>query len=130
MDIRVLEEYGINYKSGLERFLGDVELYEMVLDAFLKDTTLEKAKNALEEKDYKQLFEFIHQLKGSSGSSDMIELYNASCKLVELLRNDVYDEERIYECFFEVESSYIRTKEGITKARKVHDNEQRNNTSC
>ncbi|MDO5560703.1 MAG: Hpt domain-containing protein [Oscillospiraceae bacterium] len=117
MDAHIIKKYGIDYDSGVRRFMGDVELYETVLTAFLKDKILDYARAAYQEKEYEKLFALAHEIKGSSSNADMYELYAASCILVELLRNGEYDEEKITQAFINFETAYNRARTGIISAQ-------------
>ena len=113
MDITILEKYGIDYKNGLARCMGDVEFYEKLLTMFLNDDTFSQAKKAFDEKNYEKLFHYTHELKGVCGNADMKDIYRAVCPLVELLRYNEGSEEIITEMFEKVEEAYNKAKEGI-----------------
>lgn len=116
MDITILEDYGIVYKKGLARCMGDAEFYEKLLSMFLNDDSFERSKKAYEEKDYHKMFQCTHELKGACGNADMKDLYQAVCPLVELLRNDSGSEDEIKNSFDKVEAAYDKAKEGIFMA--------------
>lgn len=46
MNIEILKKAGIDYDSGLDRFMGDTELYGTVLNLFLADHTMDDAVSA------------------------------------------------------------------------------------
>lgn len=120
MNINRLQQAGIDYKGGLARFLGDQELYETVLMAFLTDDNLEKARLALGRGDREALFSCAHELKGSSGNSNMTGLYAASCELVSLLRGgaDIGGAETAAG-FARFEKAYNAAREGIKEASEA-----------
>lgn len=86
MDTTLLERGGIDYAHGVERFLGDSALYEEVLAEFLKEDALDRAQAAYDSHDLDALFAVVHEVKGSSGNTDMHDLYLASAELADLLR--------------------------------------------
>jgi HPt (histidine-containing phosphotransfer) domain-containing protein len=116
MNEKILEQYGISFQEGLDRFCGDNELYERMLHLFLEDQSYNKCKEAFAKKDYHELFEAAHEMKGVSGNLDLKNLYEASCELVELLRNGEYDSKRIKVSFIKFEEAYQKTKEGLELA--------------
>lgn len=118
MNSEIIKKYGIDYESGVRRFIGDRDLYELVLRSFLDDKILDDARLAMKHKDYHRLFECAHEIKGSSSNADMYELCSASGKLVELLRNGNYDDISVEECFDCFVTAYERAKEGIKLAQE------------
>lgn len=117
MDIKILNSHGIDYDKGVARFMGDSQLYEMVLVAFLSDTTMERAEKCYAEKDYPGLFSCAHEMKGSCGNVDMTELYLAASVLVDLLRAKNCDEKAIDDAFTELRRRYTLARDGIEAAR-------------
>lgn len=73
---------------------------------FLKDDLLERSKTAYDNKNMENLFDCAHECKGSSGNLDMTDLFNASCVLVELLRNDKNDNPKVQNAFNEYVEKY------------------------
>ena len=116
MNSDILKSYGIDYEKGRERCLGDADFYAQLLDMFLEDTAFERAEQALNQKDYKTLFECMHELKGSAGNVDLSELFCTVSPLVELLRGGSDDDERIAKLFSEVSCSYAKACKGIRLA--------------
>lgn len=87
-----LFEAGIDTKSGLERFDSNQELYEKWLKNFLNDENYANAKKMIQQKKYKEAFNFAHTLKGITGNLSMILLYDEVCVLVESLREESYND--------------------------------------
>ncbi len=120
MDVDRLCAAGINYKSGVARFLGDAGLYETVLKTFLTDDTWPHAKEAYKARDYHALFESAHSLKGIAGNIDMTDVYRASSVLTEILRKNEHPDESALDAAFKELSEYCtRVIEGITEASAV-----------
>ena len=116
MDLSVLHEYGIDYKSGIARCLNDASLYEKVLMLFLEDTSLAHARIAFDRGDYSMLFVCLHELKGAAGNADLTELTLAVTPLVELLRRGGGTDAEIARMYDRVEAAYTTTREGILQA--------------
>lgn len=112
----ILKNSGIDYEKGLERFLGDEELYGEVLKSFLNMDVLERSERAFNEENFEELFSCIHEVKGASGNADMTELYKISCELVELLRSGVSDEKAVERAYLSFRNTYIKEQEAIKKA--------------
>ena len=117
MNSSILSDGGIDYECGLMRFQNDIQLYKSVLLNFLSDTSFSRAKDAFEKHDRAQLLEHSHELKGVSGNLDLKSLYDASCKLVDLLRADCLDTQLIA-AFSDFESAYTLTVEAICRAKE------------
>ena len=54
MDKIVLNNYGIDYDSAVERFMGNQKLYERLLKEFIIENEFTKAAEALEKKEYEK----------------------------------------------------------------------------
>lgn len=116
MDPSALRRAGIDYEAGVARFLGDKELYEEVLGAFLSETSLEEARTAFEGGDETRLLAVAHEVKGSSGNADMAILYEASCSLVALLRDESSGDGDLRAAFTRFEAAYLLAREGVREA--------------
>ena len=82
-----LKAAGIDYDAALERFVGNAMLYERFLKKFIDDKHAEDARKAYEKRDYADLLEQVHALKGVAGTLGMGALYETSAELVDVLRN-------------------------------------------
>ncbi len=87
MDIQILEQAGIHYKEGVNRFMGKAEMYEKYMEKFLKDQTFLSFKEAMEEKDYPKAFREAHNLKGVAGNLSFHTLFEEVSQEVEFLRD-------------------------------------------
>lgn len=122
MNFELLDKYGIDTTAGLKRCMSDSGLYEKVLLYFLDDNLLERAEAAYGNGDLEELFECMHELKGSCGNAALTELYAAVCDIVEMLRPgnksnlDAFGLERSLE---RVKGAYHKAREGISAARDV-----------
>lgn len=117
MNKKALLDCGIDYYAGVRRFMKDTALYESMLAEFLNDQSFAQSAQALEEGNYKQLFEQSHALKGISGTLDMPRLYSASSQLTEYLRNNQSPDKGQAVIMFEaVRIAYECVKRGIEQA--------------
>lgn len=86
MDDRKLSTAGIDYDAALARFVGKRAIYEKYLMKFLEDKHAEDAAAAYEKKDYNEMLEQTHALKGVAGTLGMTALYEVSSDIVSDLR--------------------------------------------
>ena len=84
------EEYvkaGIDYEQGVNRFMGNKDLYEKYAFKFLDDQTFEALKTALQAKDVEQAFANAHTLKGVAGNLSFNQFLSKIIPVVEALRS-------------------------------------------
>lgn len=86
-----LSKVGISVNEGVQRFNGDIAIYELCLNKFLSDEQFKLLTQAILEKDIKSAFSAAHALKGEAGNLSLTKLYNDICPLVEELRNNRFD---------------------------------------
>ena len=91
MNESVLRQAGIDYDAAVARFVGKQAIYEKYLTKFLDDTHATDAAVAYEAKDYEEMLEQTHALKGVAGTLGMTDLYEVSAQIVNDLRSDKYD---------------------------------------
>lgn len=102
---------GIDYDDGLNRFVGNKDLYEKFLLSFKDDPSYDSLIKALDEKDAKAAFQAAHTLKGLTGNLSMTRLYDAVCILVEELR--IGDLSNISQSLPPVTAAYEALLEGL-----------------
>ncbi len=90
MNIRKLYEVGIDYKSGVQRCMGNYVLYENMLALFVEENDFYELVDIYNRRDYKKLFEYVHMMKGIAGNLSMKGLYDECFMLVETLRAKNY----------------------------------------
>lgn len=117
MNTETLKKAGINYDSGVKRFLGNSGLYEDMLVMFTEDNTCARAEQAYDEGKMKEFSEAVHEVKGVSGNLDMTELYDVSRRLMDELRSQSPDAGVIKELFTRFRDEYVSVKEAINNAR-------------
>lgn len=91
MDEQKLLSAGIDYDAALKRFVGKRAIYEKYLVKFLEDEHARDAAAAYENRDFVEVLEQIHALKGVAGTLGMTALYEISAEIVKDLRNDETD---------------------------------------
>lgn len=118
IDKNVLNAAGIDYSEGLERFMGDTELYEMVLRAFVRADIAERSRAAYDKNDREALLRAVHEAKGSCGNAGLNQIYVKAGALVKLLRGGDYIEEELTESFLQFEKAYLSTQTAIKASLK------------
>ncbi len=88
MNIAECSSAGINYKTGLVRFMNKRDMYEKYLLAFLKDESYEKLNEAMIAGDIHGAFSAGHSMKGVAGNLSMDTLYDALVPFVDALRGE------------------------------------------
>ncbi|MDO4943880.1 MAG: histidine kinase [Ruminococcus sp.] len=86
MDRDTLTECGVCYDEGVEKFLGEKELYNELLVNFLTDNTFDEAKSCVENEDYEGVLRTIHAMKSVTGTLCMNKLYRKCCQVVDAVR--------------------------------------------
>ncbi len=82
----IYEQMGIDYEQILDRF-GDEELLCKYLNKFMKEQSFVKLQESMETGNAEEAFEAVHALKGICLTLGFHDLYSASYKLTEVLRN-------------------------------------------
>lgn len=119
INAEILKHAGIDYESGVSRFMDDVEIYESVLERFLEDTTLKRATEALERRDAAEMMKAVHEIKGVSANMDMTDIYRTSSALTMLLRSQEHDWDEIIGSYEEFKRAYTRAADGIAEAMRA-----------
>ncbi len=87
----LLEElagYGVDVDEGVDRMMGDSDLYQnmlLKLSEMIEDVS---ANPDFDSSDFSGLAEKIHALKGAAGNLSVLPLYQAYTRILELLRAD------------------------------------------
>ena len=76
MDRQKLIDAGIDYDSGVERLMGNTEMYERFLQMFLDDDSFKNLDAAMQSQNYQEAFLQAHTLKGVAGALDQYKLDN------------------------------------------------------
>ncbi|MBE6872397.1 MAG: histidine kinase [Ruminococcus albus] len=112
-DILELENCGVDYREGLEKFMDEAELYEGLLVDFLTENTFDEAKKCLESGDRDGFIKAFHAMKSVTGTLSMNRLYRLCFDTVEAVRSG--DEVRARENFGKAYSAYRRIAECISR---------------
>ncbi len=116
MKREVLQNAGIDYQAGLERFLDDEELYQAVLEVFADDDVVARARIAYDKRDPKALLSAVHEAKGASGNAGMSRVYQITAALVSLLRTESYTEDALSAHYREFETAYLSAQAAVREA--------------
>jgi len=83
-----LENLGVNVAEGVDRVMGDEELYEMMLGMFV-DTVNETpiSLEDFDQNDTEELAKRVHILKGMTGNLSLTPLFDGYVEILGLLRN-------------------------------------------
>ena len=79
-------EYGGDYETTMQRFMGNEALYFRILPKLFQDDNLHKLGQTLASGNLDSAFEAAHTLKGVSANLGLTPLYDAVCAIVEPLR--------------------------------------------
>lgn len=89
----ILESYGADYDSTMNRVMNSESMYLKLLDMFFADKSMDLLKEALHSGNLPEAFEAAHTLKGMTGNMGLTPLYDAVCILVEPLRRGSEEED-------------------------------------
>ena len=119
MNTEILKNAGIDFDSGVKRFVGRTQLYEKALLKFTRDTTFERIRAAGESGDRKQLLANAHEFKGMCGNVGLTSLYTAADSLVRLLRGDAPDAAEVDASCALLENEYHKIYEAVCAAMEA-----------
>lgn len=85
------ESIGIDINAGVERFMGNEDLYERFLHKFADDVTYSELIAAFSENNCKAAFNAAHTLKGVCGNLSLVRLYELAARMTEYLRSGDMD---------------------------------------
>ena len=103
-----LSKWGADIPGTMARLLGDKELYESCLQMFVDDKNFSALGISLKEKNYQQVFDEVHTLKGVAGNLGLLPLYTVLCTMTEALRAKDYS--ALDQQFRDVEDKYEEFK--------------------
>lgn len=108
------EKIGVDYTEITNRLPSEA-LIKRVLLKFLDDKTFQGLTEAVEKRDFQEIFYAAHTLKGIAANLGLHPLYQEVSELTELTRNEVRDEAAVWEAFRKVEKYYLEEIEDIRK---------------
>lgn len=104
-----LKALGVNVKEGLDRVMGDEEMYEMMLGMFVD--MINDANIQLEDfdgNDLDNLIKQVHMLKGTTGNLSLSPLFDGYTETLGLLRDGKPKEAKaVYEKMLPVQSDIL-----------------------
>ncbi|MCR5438346.1 MAG: histidine kinase [Selenomonas sp.] len=110
-----LEQAGVDYDKGLERFMGNVALYHKFLLKFLNDGSYEEFVTSLSVPDMAMAEKSVHTLKGTAGNLSLMKLFRAADDTVQAIRT-TQDHEAIQKLADSVGVIYRETCDAIRKS--------------
>lgn len=81
------EKHGIDYKDGVERFMGNEELYIKYLKLFQTDGNYDQFMKHISEKQYDRAKTHLHALKGLCANLSMSSLFSICEEIEEKLED-------------------------------------------
>lgn len=106
----LITEY-IDLEGGVKRLMGNKNLYNRLLGSFLTGTDNVSLKESLDAGDYQKAGAIAHAIKGVTGNLSLNKLFETTTKIMNQLREGVYNEA---DCnlFFE---QYELTRQAVTE---------------
>lgn len=89
-----LKENGVDVDEGMERMMGNANLYQRMLGKLLnmiKETSID---TEFDGNDYEEIIEKVHSLKGAAGNLSITPLFKGYTEMLTLLREDKPEEAR------------------------------------
>lgn len=106
-----LASYGIDYEVGIDRFAGNVAMYEKFILRFPSETHFREIQEAFVAQDFERCANIAHTLKGVVGNLSFGPYYEAITEFEAALQeNDLEEAEKIKAS---VEEIHQRVLEGL-----------------
>lgn len=104
-----LRTLGVNVDEGLDRVMGDKDLYEMMLGMFIDSVRDNPVASAdFDGADLDALIKRIHMLKGVTGNLSITPLFNSYTEALGLLRaGQPKEAERVYAALVPVQEEIV-----------------------
>lgn len=83
---KALEAAGVDYETGLDRFMGNEALYEKFLIKFLSDTSYQTFVDSMQNGVMDQAERSVHTLKGTAGNLSFEQLFYSADTVVRAIR--------------------------------------------
>lgn len=119
MNSEILKNAGIDYDSGVKRFVGRAHLYEKSLSKFTRDTTFSRISAAFASGDKEQLLAAAHEFKGMCGNIGLTSLYTAADAVVQLLRASADRTAELESAYALLDAEYHKIFNAVTAAMEV-----------
>ncbi|NLM01340.1 MAG: Hpt domain-containing protein [Treponema sp.] len=97
MSEKLIERKTINMEEALERFGGMQDLYDELVQMFLSEHSYssEKIQSFLNSKNYSELYNMTHKLKGVAGTLGLEKLFDESKNLNDYLKTELNNNNEI-----------------------------------
>ncbi len=89
-----LKQLGVDIDGGVARLGGNEGLYRKLLGSFVKAINQYYVGTDFDGKEYADVIERTHAIKGAAGNLSITPVYEAYTKIVELLRSDQPEQAR------------------------------------
>lgn len=97
MEYSVLKENDVDVEEALNRFSDNKELFEKYIKKFPDDSSYKDLLSAFQSKNYVEMENSVHSLKGVAGTLGINRVYEPSCKMLTLLRQgNKEDAEKVF----------------------------------
>lgn len=107
----VAKELNMNLDEALDRVVNKKELLVRLLKVYVSGEYMDKAKQALEQKDYTNVETNVHSMKGSGASLGLNDMADACHQVVAAIRAGRFEEVEVL--FFKAEEMYQHLQEVI-----------------
>lgn len=107
--LNALSSCETDISGALKRLSDDENLYILLLEAFVKDSTMDALENAVAQEDWDSAFTAAHALKGLAGNLGFVPLFHTTGELVLLIRSGRIPEiadslKHVKRCYVDVSS--------------------------
>lgn len=116
MNEDILMKAGVDYRKGVKRYLGDSEIYELLLLDFCADKQMQRSDDALKHGSRDELLEVAHEVKGTAANLDMLRLSEASSALVTALRDPASSDVQIEQLYGRYRQAFAEAKKAVKAA--------------
>lgn len=107
MEKQAFVDAGIDYDDGLNRFMGQEELFVKFLLKYLDDPSYRELVKGLEDRNAEEAFAAAHKMKGVVSFLSLKDLYDALVPVVEALRHATVVDDALA-LFPKLQEQYLR----------------------
>lgn len=119
MNIEILKNAGIDYDSGVKRFMGRAPLYLKTLAKFPKDGTMGRIQADYQAGDLAALLLDVHEFKGMCGNMSMTRLAHTADGIVSMLRAGTEAAVELDEAMARLETEYAAVNAAVLTAMEA-----------
>lgn len=121
MNVEALKNAGIDYDSGVKRFMGREHLYMKTLAKFPQNDTIDRVRTDYAEHNMDALLRDVHEFKGMCGNMSMTHLAHTADVIVSILRFGTVVPTELAAAMGELEKEYATAKDAILIAAEVSE---------